>query len=339
MPVRNEAAMIARSLGAVLCQDYPADRLEILVADGASDDDTRAIIAGLPGAERVRVLANPGRTQAAGLNVAIAAARGAIIVRVDGHTIIAPDHVHRCVRALRETHAECAGGLMVPAAVSPAGAVIAHAVASRFGVPSAFRTGTRAGPADSVYLGAWPREVFARIGIFDETLPANEDYELNYRLRAAGGKVYLNPAIRSTYFGRQTLGELARQYFTYGRGKAAVLRKHPGSLRPRQLVAPAFVAFIALGALAAPLSVPTRVLWLGVLALYVALATAAAAPLLPNRGVVGVARAVAAFAVLHTAWGTGFWLGLLRPAPRAARRTGRAVPDVALDPRVDRVTS
>lgn len=317
VPVRNEAAMIARSLDAVLRQDYPTDRLEVLVADGASDDATRAIIAGLPGAERVRVLANPRRAQAAGLNLAIAVAHGDVVVRVDGHTIVAPDYVRQCVRTLRETGAACVGGLMVPAAVSatPAGAAIAHVIASRFGVPSAFRVGTRAGLADSVYLGAWPREVLTHVGAFDESLPANEDYELCYRLRSAGNKVYLNPAIRSTYFGRQTLRELARQYFTYGRGKAAVLRKHPGSLRPRQLVAPAFVVFVALGALTAPLSVPIRLLWLGVLALYAALAIVASSPLLPRRGAAGVARAFAAFAVLHVTWGLGFWLGILRLAP------------------------
>lgn len=315
MPVRNEAAWIARSLGAVLSQDYPADRLEILVADGASDDGTRAIIASLPGADRVRVLANPRRTQSAGLNIAIAAARGDLIVRVDGHAVIASDYVRRCARALRETHAQCVGGAMAPAAMTPAGAAIAHVMTSRFGVPSAFRVGRRAGPTDSVYLGAWPREVFARIGLFDEKLAANEDYELNYRLRASGGTVYLSPDIRSTYFGRQSLRELGSQYFTYGRGKASVLRKHPASLRPRQLVAPAFVAFVALGALAAPFSMPARVLWLGVLALYGALATAAAIPLLSRRGPSGVARAVAAFVVLHVCWGAGFWRGALLPAP------------------------
>lgn len=321
MPVRNEAAWIARSLDAVLRQEYPIDRLEILIADGASDDATRAIIASLPGADRVRVLANPRRSQAAGLNLAIAAARGEIIMRVDGHTAIAPDYVSQCVRVLRETGAECVGGPMIPAGVTPSGAAIAHSVASPFGVPSAFRSGTRAGPTDSVYLGAWPREVFTRAGHFDESLPANEDYELNYRLREAGGTVVLHPAIRSTYFGRQALRDLARQYFTYGRGKAAVLRKHPASLRPRQLVAPAFVAFVALGALGAPFSMPARVLWLGVLALYLALATAASAQLLSRGGIAALARAVAAFVVLHTTWGAGFWLGLFQPAPRRMRGT------------------
>ena len=315
--------MIARSLDAVLRQDYPADRLEILVADGASDDATRAIVAGLAGAERVRVLSNPRRTQAAGLNLAIATALGEIVVRVDGHTIVAPDYVRQCVRTLCETGAACVGGSMIPAAAgnTPTGAAIAHATTSRFGVPSAFRVSSRAGLADSVYLGAWPREVLGRVDPFDESLPANEDYELSYRLRAAGGTVYLSPAIRSTYFGRQTLGALARQYFTYGRGKAAVLRKHPRSLRLRQLVAPAFVAFVALGALAAPLNVPVRLLWLGVLALYLALAAAASAPLLPRHGVIGLTRAIAAFAVLHVSWGLGFWLGLVVPAlprPRGA---------------------
>src|SRR5690606_9670824 len=121
MPIRNEVRFIEQSLGAVLAQDYPIERLEILVADGMSDDGTLDIIHALPGAERVRIIPNPGRKQAEGLNIAIPGARGEYIIRVDGHTVIASDYVRECVRAFRETGAANVGGTMDPVGITPTG--------------------------------------------------------------------------------------------------------------------------------------------------------------------------------------------------------------------------
>jgi GT2 family glycosyltransferase len=345
MPVRNEAAWIARSLGAVLAQDYPAELLEVLLIDGASEDETLRIARALPGSERVRVLRNPRRLQAAGLNMGLRAARGEVVVRVDGHTVIAPDYVRSCVTALSATGAANVGGRMEPAGITAPGAAIALATTSRFGVPTAFHTplqpGVVARETDTVYLGAWPREVLVRLGGFDETLRVNEDYELNYRIRRAGGRIYLIPAIRSTYYGRQSFGAFARRYYAYGAGKAEMLRRHPRSLRPRHLVAPAFVASLAAGPALAALGkrVPersseprsrmrlvlrwARVGWLAMLAIYAGLNAAAT-----RRAVRRAPRAVSwrvalrvpvAFGLAHIAWGTGFWAGLLTGSPRRPR--------------------
>ncbi len=313
MPIRNEEAFIARSLGAVLAQDYPADRLDVLIADGMSDDQTVAIIQSLPGAERVRVVPNPGRIQAAGMNVAIPQARGDIIIRVDGHTIIAPDYVRQCVQALQTTGAHNVGGAMDPVGITPTGKALALAGKSPFAVPSAFHVSQRAQYTDTVYLGAWPRQVFAQVGGYNEHVGVNEDYELNYRIRKAGGKVYFTPAIRSRYFGRQTFGALARQYFRYGRSKVMVLRDHPASVRWRQLVAPAFVAGLIGGFVLSLLISGLWILWAGGLMLYGLSSIFFSARLAARNGwqIPLFWRLPLIFFVIHFAWGTGFWVELL----------------------------
>lgn len=311
MPVRNEERFIARSLGAALGQDYPADRFEIIVVDGQSDDQTRAVIRALPGAERVQIIDNPRRRQAFGLNLGLGQARGAIIVRVDGHTIIARDYVSQCVRALRETGAVNVGGRMEPHGETRVGRAIAAAALSRFGVPSAFHVSDRAQFVDTVYLGAWPREALVAAGGFNERLRVNEDYELNIRLREAGGRIYLSPAIRSAYYGRQTLRGLARQYLLYGWDRTNTLRLHPGSLKPRQLVAPAFVAALVVGAALAPLGRAALGAWLGLLALYILADIFAAARATRAAGGDLLPLALAVFPIMHLSWGLGFWAGLI----------------------------
>lgn len=311
MPVRNEESFIARSLGAVLGQDYPPERIETLVVDGQSDDRTREVIASLPGAERVRVLANPRHIQSVGMNVALRQARGDIIVRVDGHTIIAPDYVRQCVQALAESGAVNVGGRMDPQGLTPMGHAIAAAGASRFGVPTAFHVSDQPQYTDTVYLGAWPREALLAVGAFDERLRINEDYELNYRLRQAGGRIYLSPDIRSTYFGRQTLRSLARQYFTYGAGRANTLKLHPASLKPRQLVAPTFVAALLLGAALAPLSVAPRLAWVALITAYALASAAASAQVARKAGWGLLPRLPLVFLTMHLAWGLGFWRGTI----------------------------
>jgi succinoglycan biosynthesis protein ExoA len=317
MAVRNEASHIARTLDAVLRQDYPAAAMEILVADGESDDATLEIIRRLDTDGRIRILTNPGRIQSAGLNLAIQQARGDIIVRVDGHTIIAPDYVRQCVQALAQTHAANVGGRMEPVGLTPMGKAIAAAGTTPFATPTAFHISTSAQFTDTVYLGAWPRSVLLALGGFDEQLPTNEDYELNYRIRRAGGRVYLSPAIRSTYVCRQSLGALAHQYVRYGLGKAAMLRKHPASLRLRQLVAPAFVAALALGLALAPFSPAARLLLLAMLFSYGMLAAGFSMPAARGQSEL-LWRLPLVYLTIHLAWGAGFWRGLLVELLRGA---------------------
>ncbi|HKV84321.1 MAG TPA: glycosyltransferase family 2 protein [Ktedonobacterales bacterium] len=309
MAVRNEAAFIAESLGAILEQDYPAERMEILLADGASEDDTLGIVRALPGAERIRIVSNPLRVQSAGLNLLIPESTGEFIIRIDGHTIIAKDYVRRCVETLLATSAQVVGGPMRPVGKTPMGRAIAAAGRSRFAVPTAFHVCEQACYTDTVYLGAWPRAVLAGVGGYDERLSPNEDYELNYRIRRAGGRIYLSPAISSRYFGRQTLGALARQYLAYGVAKTRTLRKYPGSLRPRQTVAPLFVVFLAVGVPLWAFLPIALVLWAALLALYVVCNATFSIAAAPQRSLPSVGRIALAFLTMHIAWGVGFWLG------------------------------
>jgi cellulose synthase/poly-beta-1,6-N-acetylglucosamine synthase-like glycosyltransferase len=313
MPVRNEARLIARSLGAVLAQDYPSGRMEILVIDGDSDDETASIARSMAADDpRARILRNPGRIVSRALNIGIDAARGDVIIRVDGHTVIAPDYVRRCVECLRATGADNVGGPQRFIGLTSMGRAMAVAYRSRFGVPSRFTVSRRAEYADTVYMGAWPRAVFERVGRFDESLAVNQDYEHSYRIRKAGGRIYLTPEIRSEYYGRQTLGGLWRQFFRYGEGKFVVLAKHPASARPRHLVAPALVAALIVGAALALFSRRIARLWRLMLLSY-GLANAAASIQAAQRdGWDLLPRLPLVFACMHLAWGSGFWRAALR---------------------------
>ncbi len=307
MPVRNEAIFIRRSLGAVLAQDYPPDRMEVLVVDGMSNDGTASIVRELAaGDNRVRLMANPGIIQARALNRALEVAQGDLILRVDGHTVIAPDYVNRCVHHLATTGADNVGGPQRCIGLTPMGRAIAAAYRSPFGVPSQFTMGRRSGYVDTVYMGAWPRRVFEQVGQFDESLAANEDYEFNYRIRKAGGKVYLALDIRSEYYVQNTLTALWRQFFHYGRWKFRMLTKHPASVRLRHPVAPAFVGVLIGGGLLAFVHRRARRL-LGWVVVWNGLANGLASLHAGQRETGITARLPVVFACMHLAWGTGFW--------------------------------
>lgn len=310
MPIRNEARFITQSLGAVLSQNYPPDRLEIIVADGMSDDGTLEIIRALPGADRVRVISNPGRKQAEGLNTAIPQANGDFIVRIDGHAVIAQDYIRECVRALQESGAANVGGKMDPVGITSMGKAIAAAGKSPFAVPTSFHVSDQPQFTDTVYMGAWRRETFDQIGLFNVTATPNEDYELNYRIRKSGGTIYLSPRIRSQYYGRQTLSAMARQYYKYGIGKIQTLSLHPQSIRPRQLVAPAFVAGLVIGGIIALFHSVLLVLWLAGIFAYAALNIYFSFQQAQRFGPGLLWRLPLVFLTIHISWGTGFWVGL-----------------------------
>lgn len=314
MPVLNEAASITQCLETVLQQDYPPDLLEILVVDGGSTDGTPDLVQILgqrhPG---LRLLTNPGRITPAALNVGIRAARGDIIVRVDGHALIEPDYVSQCVRYLLEGKADNVGGLMRPVGTTYIGEGVALATTSPFGVgDSKFHYSTQEQYVDTVYLGAYWRKTFDEIGLFDESLRINQDYELNYRLRQAGGKILLSPAIRSSYTPRSSLAALWRQYFRYGQGKVQTLQKHPESLRWRQAVPPLFVGAFLGAFVGAFFWMPLRRLF-GLMAGFYLLANFVASTIGAKRGGWRYGPVLPLiFAIIHFAWGLGFWVGLAR---------------------------
>ncbi|MBN1318610.1 MAG: glycosyltransferase family 2 protein, partial [Anaerolineales bacterium] len=224
LPVRNESNFIERSLGAVLQNDYPANCVEIIVADGRSTDSTRQIVESLQSDHpNLILLDNPELIVPTALNRAIHASRGDVIVRVDGHTIIDPDYIRQCVAALERTGADNVGGRMTAVGATPFGRAVALATSTPFGVGGArFHYSDREEWVDTVYLGAWPRRVFDRIGCFDKEMVRNQDDEFNYRLRKAGGRILLSPGIRSVYYTRDSPSKLWRQYFQYGFWKVRV---------------------------------------------------------------------------------------------------------------------
>lgn len=249
VPCYNEQATIRKLLEAVYTQTYPRQEVEVVIADGLSTDRTRQEIAAFQrdhSDANVRLVENPQRNIPAGLNRAIAEARGEFILRLDAHSIPYPDYVSRCVEALNAGLGDNVGGIweIRPGGEGWQARAIAAAAAHPLGVGDArYRVGGAAQLVDTVPFGAFRRSLVERIGLFDERLLTNEDYEFNARLRRAGGRVWLDPAIRCTYFARPNLGELARQYWRYGYWKARMLMRYPASFRWRQL-AGAFVLSI-----------------------------------------------------------------------------------------------
>ncbi len=321
VPMRNEEKYIARCLSALVAQDYPAELLEILVVDGRSDDRSRDIV--LDWAARhnhIRLLDNYERKTPAGFNVGIKAATGDLIGLVSAHCEVETDYVSQCVYHLEKTGADNVGGPMRPVSKTFWGKTIVLSTTSPFGVgDSRFHYSQKEQFVDTVYMGMYRREVFDRIGLFDESLIRNQDYELNYRLRAAGGRIFCTPAIKSWYHPRPSLSDLWRQYFQYGFWKSRVIRKHPASTRWRHLVAPAFVLAV-LGSAVLTAFIPA--VWFilaGVLGLYMAASLGFSAFLASRHGWKYLPGLPLTFAVIHISWGLGFWWGWIRFVLRGGR--------------------
>ena len=285
------------ALDALESQDYPGP-IEVVVATG--DLPTSRAADG----HDVVIVDNPSGHTPAGLNLAAKASSGEILVRVDAHSSIPPDYIRRLVDALRVTKADNVGGRQVPIGTTFIEKAIAAAMSSRFGAGDArYRIGGEPGPADTVYLGAFPRSVFDRVGGYDERFLRNQDYELNHRIRESGGVVWFDPDIAVGYRPRASIAALGRQYFQYGRWKRLFARTHR-SLRPRQWAPPLLV--IALGA-----SLVGSIWWSWLLALpilYVLELVAIGLAALPREGSPAILMPVA-LAVMHISWGVGFLLG------------------------------
>ncbi len=221
IPCRNEVRFLKRCLDSILAGDYPASSIEVIVADGMSTDGTRELVAEYSARDaRVRMIDNPERVTPVGLNRAIAAARGEVIARVDGHAEISANYLSRCVHYLETTDAVNVGGVMqvVPRSVGPFSDAIVGVLAHRFGVGNAeYRFGGGEPRwVDTVQGGCWHREVFSRVGGFNEKLERTQDMEFNRRLQSAGGKILMAPEIRYDYFARTDLASFTRHNFWNG---------------------------------------------------------------------------------------------------------------------------
>ncbi|HLE16546.1 MAG TPA: glycosyltransferase [Anaerolineales bacterium] len=318
VPCYNEQETIRLLLEAIYAQTYPRQDLEVIVADGMSTDRTRQEIAAFQSSHPalpVRVVENPQRIIPAGLNVAVRAAQGEYIVRLDAHSTPAPDYVARCVAALQTGAGDNVGGVWE---IQPGGAdwranSIATAASHPLGVGDArYRLGGSAQAVDTVPFGAFRRSLVDRVGWFDETLLTNEDYEFNARIRRAGGTVWMDPSIRSAYRARSSYLELARQYWRYGYWKARMLRRYPETFRWRQLAGVFVLSFAVLGLLAIwfPWAGWLLALEVGVYLLGLFLAGAQVA--LRRREAALLVGVPLAIATMHFAWGSGFIWSMIK---------------------------
>ncbi|MFV0679503.1 glycosyltransferase family 2 protein [Ottowia sp.] len=316
-PCRNERAHIDAFCDSVLAQQLPAGwQMEVLVADGDSDDGTRERLQERAAQDaRLGLVDNPGRIVSSGLNACLAQVHGEVIVRMDIHTTFAPDYVAECIAALASSGADNVGGPWVARGDTPMSCAIAAAFQSRWVVGGArSRDAAYEGEVDTVYLGCWPRATLARTGGFDETLVRNQDDEHNLRLRLGRGRVWQSPRIRSWYVPRGTLGHLFRQQFQYGYWRPFVMRKHGQTGSLRQLIPMIFVVVCAISVLAwnwfhAPLA-----LLLAAYAAYLAAVSVQAARQAAGVGQGGFAalcwRLPAVIAAYHLGYGLGSWRGL-----------------------------
>jgi succinoglycan biosynthesis protein ExoA len=337
LPIRNEAEFIESSLGAVLRQDYPPDRMEILVVDGMSIDGTQEIVQGIidelqngnendppsdPSLQtRVKLLNNPRLIVPSSLNKAIAQARGTIIVRVDGHAIIATDYVSQSVMALHRTGADVVGGLMTPVGKGFIGETISLAHNLRFGLGGGlFHRAASETEADTVYMGTFRRDLFDRVGLFDERLERNQDIELNARVWLDGGRVVLSPVIRSKYFCSNSVRSVWRKNYANGLWLFPTVAATPQSLSIRHFVPILFVVGL-LSSLIAALAVPFGWVFLLVVAGSYAVALVIAATLAAARnGWRFLVSLPVVFVTLHISYGLGSLVGLARFLVRRIRR-------------------
>jgi glycosyltransferase involved in cell wall biosynthesis len=318
VPCYNEEKRIRFLLEAIFAQTYPHSLIDLTIADGHSTDNTRKVIADFQARHpdlRLKIIDNEAQTIPAALNRAIEASSGEIILRLDAHSGPNPEYVAKSVAALEADIAENVGGVweIRPGAESWIAQSIARAAAHPLGVGDAlYRHAKQAAYVDTVPFGAFRRNLIEKIGKFDETLLTNEDYELNTRIRQNGGRVWLDPDIRSVYFARSTLGALAKQYSRYGFWKWQMLRRYPKTLRWRQALPPLFVlSLIALAVISIFWHAAGWLLLAELLAYFGILTLAGARAGQQTRQFFLIAGLPLAISVMHLAWGGGFLWSIL----------------------------
>lgn len=310
IPCRNEEKFIGKCLDSIIAQDYPKNKLEVLVVDGMSNDRSREIV--IEYAKRypfIRLLDNPKLIAPIALNIGIQEARGEIIVRIDAHTTYEKNYIDQCVMLLQTTDATNVGGMQHAVGTDYVSNTIAIAITHPFGIGDAkFRYSNREEWVDTVYLGSWYKQSLVSLGGFNEEWVVNQDYELNYRLRESGGKILLSPKICCHYYVRSSIKKLVIQYFRYGFWKVKTIVNHPNSVRWRQLVPPVFVLTL----IASLTLIPFFRICVIVPGLYVISNLVASFRVASQRGRRYLPLLPFIFVILHISWGIGFLVGLTR---------------------------
>ena len=313
LPVLNEADHLEESLRSILSQDYLGD-IEIILAIGPSHDGTEKIAQALADKDsRIVLVENPSGRTASALNIAIAATKYSIVVRVDGHSQIPNNYLSLVSKIIEETGAVNVGGVMDAQGRTLFERGVARAMKSALGVgASRFHTGGAAGEVDTVYLGAFRKEALIAVGCFDERFTRAQDWELNHRLRNAGGKIYFDPRLVVTYRPRSTVLALAKQYFNYGRWRRVVSRTHQGTINYRYLAPPIAVLGSSLSIL---MSLFFSTIFIVPLAIYLSFILLASFRIARSIGEIICMPLI--LLTMHISWGIGFITSPKSLAPKA----------------------
>ncbi|MDC0312119.1 glycosyltransferase family 2 protein [bacterium] len=329
VPCFNEEKNIVRLLDSLANQTYPVADMEVLIVDGLSTDRTRALIedyaAKVPSPE-IRTIDNPFRFIPHALNIGVKNAQGDFLIRMDAHSIPAKDYVARCIEFLKDNPNSGVGGRIEIAVndygISYIGKSIGLAASNPLGSGGAsYRSGGKAGSVDTVPFCAFTKETFTKVGNYDETLLANEDYEWNTRLRKSGGTVWFDPEICSVYFARGTLLALSQQYLNYGFWKFKMLKRYPETLRLRQFLPLALLSFLILATL---LTVVGTVIgspglrWVAPFAFisYVGMLAAGVGVTISSTKWYLLPGVTLAIIVMHLSWAAGFFMSAFERIPK-----------------------
>lgn len=312
IPVRNESNYIGRCLQSIMEQDYPIEKLEIIVIDGMSNDKTQEFVNNYHKMypDRICLLENPNLTVPFAMNEGIRNAIGKYIIRFDAHSYYPYNYISKCVLTLIETSADNVGGLAITKGEGIIGNAFAHVLSSKFGVGnSGFRTNVKSGYTDTVPFGAFKKETFEKYGLYDERLTRNQDYELNYRIRKNGGKIYLNSDIKLVYYCRNTISGILRQSYENGKWNLITSKLCPGTMSLRHFAPLIFLlTLIAMPAMIS-LAPTTQLLFILELVLYLTLDLIFS--IKPKLKIRDIVILLILFPLFHISYGIGSLMGLV----------------------------
>ena len=316
IPVLNEERFLKQSVQAILNQNY-SGQLEIILALGPSKDQTNVIAQDLAKDQRIKLVENPSGRTAAALNNAIKNSNFDIIVRLDGHAIVDSNYIKNAVKTLVESGADNVGGLMKAEGTNAFEKSVAAAMTSKFGVGNApFHVGGKSGEVDTVYLGTFRKSALERVGYFDESFIRAQDWEMNYRIRKTGGKIWFNPDLVVSYRPRKNLLQLAKQYFEYGQWRKQVTKTYPETVSMRYLAPPITVSGLIVGIIMVLFSKILDINWLqiGWLAplVYLTVILLAFLSIGSKIGLLSRLYLLLVLPTMHLSWGVGFLKGSKR---------------------------
>jgi glycosyltransferase involved in cell wall biosynthesis len=316
IPVLNEERFLKQSVQAILNQNY-SGQLEIILALGPSKDQTNVIAQELAKDQRIKLVENPSGRTAAALNNAIKNSNFDIIVRLDGHAIVDSNYIKNAVKTLVESGADNVGGLMKAEGTNAFEKSVAAAMTSKFGVGNApFHVGGKSGEVDTVYLGTFRKSALERVGYFDESFIRAQDWEMNYRIRKTGGKIWFNPDLVVSYRPRKNLLQLAKQYFEYGQWRKQVTKTYPETVSMRYLAPPITVSGLIAGFIMVLFSKILDINWLqiGWLAplVYLTVILLAFLSIGSKIGLLSRLYLLLVLPTMHLSWGVGFLKGSKR---------------------------